>query len=80
LENNVREIAQFLDIKLTEEQITRISKANTFDHKKQEAGKGHVLYRLGNYSNTIIIVFEENYKLFEEKFMLFYYMVLGRGA
>ncbi|KAF6021207.1 SULT6B1 [Bugula neritina] len=47
LENNVREIAQFLDIKLTKEQIRRISNANTFDHKKQEAGKGHVLYRLG---------------------------------
>jgi len=73
LENNVREIAQFLDIKLTKEQIRRISNANTFDHKKQEAGKGHVLYRLGNYSNTIII-------FFEEKFMLFYYMVLTRVA
>jgi len=47
LQTNVKKIAEFLDISLTEEQIQRITKANTFENKKKEQGKGNIIYRSG---------------------------------
>jgi len=47
LRTNVKKIAEFLNISLTEEQIQRITKANTFKNKKKEQGKGNFIYRSG---------------------------------
>jgi len=51
LEGNVRRIAEFLGVELTEEQIReqirKVTEANVFENKKKEAGRGHVIYRQG---------------------------------
>ncbi|KAF6021208.1 SULT6B1 [Bugula neritina] len=47
LENNVRKIAEFLKLDLTEEQINKITEANTFESRKKEFGRGCVFYRKG---------------------------------
>ncbi|KAF6024647.1 SULT6B1 [Bugula neritina] len=47
LEGNVRKIAEFLGVDLTEEQIRKVTEANTFESKKKEVGRGHAVYRSG---------------------------------
>ncbi|KAF6021212.1 SULT6B1 [Bugula neritina] len=47
LEGNVKKIAEFLGVELTEEQIHKVTEANVFENKKKEVGKGHAIYRSG---------------------------------
>jgi len=47
LEGNVKKIAEFLGVELTEEQIRKVTEANVFENKKKEVGKGHAIYRSG---------------------------------
>ena len=47
LEGNVRKVAKFLNLELTQEQIDRVVTANTFENKKKEMGSNHPVYRKG---------------------------------
>jgi len=45
-------------VDLTEEQIRKVTEANTFESKKKEVGRGHAVYRSGkierNFTTVII--------------------------
>ncbi|XP_067931344.1 amine sulfotransferase-like [Watersipora subatra] len=47
LKENVRRIAEFLNIKITPRQLDAVVAASTFENKKQERGKNHPVYRKG---------------------------------
>ena len=50
----MKKIAEFLNIKLTQEQIDRVVTANTFENKKKDMGYNHPIYRKGEHGSKLV--------------------------
>jgi len=65
-----------LGVELTEEQIRKVTEANTFESRKKEFGRGHAIYRSGKSSFGIkfqnMIFFLRSDKSFTDSLALFF--------